>query len=242
MTKSKNVQELYINIGDIKCQIIRQRIKNTYIHIKNSNVIVTTSRNTSNEFLEKLLYEKRTWIEKKLELQRNSKRNINYQNGDIIYVLGKPYTLNIIYGDTKRNFINFAHFKSTSHRYTDSNKGQIPVIQRFQWEIVSPHIEKYYRYIALQEVPPAMEDLQERTGLHPLECNIKNLKATWGICSSKKKISINLNLMAYSRHAIEYVCLHELCHLKYMNHSKDFWNMVEYYMPDYKEAKKELRE
>ena len=50
MTKSKNVQELYINIGDIKCQIIRQRIKNTYIHIKNSNVIVTTSRNTSNEF------------------------------------------------------------------------------------------------------------------------------------------------------------------------------------------------
>ena len=106
MTKSKNVQELYINIGDIKCQIIRQRIKNTYIHIKNSNVIVTTSRSTSNEFLEKLLYEKRTWIEKKLELQRNSKRNINYQNGDIIYVLGKPYTLNIIYGDTKRNFIS----------------------------------------------------------------------------------------------------------------------------------------
>ena len=38
MTKSKNIQESYINIGDIKCQIIRQRIKNTYIHIKNSNV------------------------------------------------------------------------------------------------------------------------------------------------------------------------------------------------------------
>ena len=52
MTKSKNIQESYIDIGDIKCQIIRQRIKNTYIHIKNSNVIVTTSRSTSNEFLE----------------------------------------------------------------------------------------------------------------------------------------------------------------------------------------------
>lgn len=232
MTKSKNVQELYINIGDIKCQIIRQRIKNTYIHIKNSNVIVTTSRSTSNEFLEKLLYEKRTWIEKKLELQRNSKRNINYQNGDIIYVLGKPYTLNIIYGDTKRNFISL----DGKNLNCNLNKSINDI------DVVKKLIEKYYRYIALQEVPPAMEDLQERTGLHPLECNIKNLKATWGICSSKKKISINLNLMAYSRHAIEYVCLHELCHLKYMNHSKDFWNMVEYYMPDYKEAKKELRE
>ena len=47
--------------------------------------------------------------------------------------------------------------------------------------------------------------------------------------------------MAYSRQAIEYVCLHELCHLKYMNHSKKFWDLVEYYMPDYKLVKKELR-
>ena len=86
-----------------------------------------------------------------------------------------------------------------------------------------------------------MEDLKVRTGLAPLECSIKNLKATWGICSSKKKISINQNLMAYSRHAIEYVCLHEICHLKHMNHSKQFWNLVEYYMPDYMEAKKELK-
>ena len=88
---------------------------------------------------------------------------------------------------------------------------------------------------------PAMEYLQKRTGLYPLECNIKNLKATWGICSSKRKISINQNLMAYSRQAIEYVSLHELCHLKYMNHSKEFWNLVEYYMPNYKQAKQELR-
>ena len=86
-----------------------------------------------------------------------------------------------------------------------------------------------------------MEYLQEKTGLYPLEVKIKKLKATWGICSSKRKISINLNLMAYSRQAIEYVCLHELCHLKYMNHSKKFWDLVEYYMPDYKLVKKELR-
>ena len=46
----------------------------------------------------------------------------------------------------------------------------------------------------------------------------------------------------YSIHAIEYVCLHEICHLKHMNHSKKFWNMVEEYMPDYKIAEKELKE
>ena len=86
-----------------------------------------------------------------------------------------------------------------------------------------------------------MQHISSVTGLKPKEVNIKKLRATWGICSSKKTISINQNLMAYSRHAIEYVCLHEVCHLKYMNHSKDFWNMVEKYMPDYKLAKLELK-
>ena len=47
--------------------------------------------------------------------------------------------------------------------------------------------------------------------------------------------------MMYSREAIEYVVLHEICHLKYMNHSKKFWEMVEKYMPDYKVYEKELK-
>ena len=235
---AKKVQESYINIGNIQCQVIRERIKNTYIHIKNSNIIVTTSTNISDEALKKLLFDKRDWIEQKLKKQQTSKRNINYKNGDTIYVLGKPYILSIIYENIKRNFISLDGNNLNCHinvNLTDLNDED-------KKDIIKKMIEKYYRYIALQEVPSAMEDLQEKTGLHPLECNIKNLKATWGICSSKKKISINLNLMAYSRHAIEYVCLHELCHLKYMNHSKNFWNLVEYYMPDYKEAKKELNE
>ena len=73
------------------------------------------------------------------------------------------------------------------------------------------------------------------------EYNIKKLKSVWGKCSSSKKITINQDLMMYSRHAIEYVVLHEFCHLKYMNHSKNFWSLVEKYMPDYKEAEKELK-
>ena len=67
------------------------------------------------------------------------------------------------------------------------------------------------------------------------------MKRAWGNCNSKKEIHLNKNLIKYSKREISYVCLHELCHLKYMNHSKDFWNMVAYYMPDYKMAEKELK-
>ena len=46
--------------------------------------------------------------------------------------------------------------------------------------------------------------------------------------------------MAYSKEVIRYVILHELCHIKHMNHSKKFWELVENYMPNYKEVKKEF--
>ena len=83
-------------------------------------------------------------------------------------------------------------------------------------------------------------ELVKQTGLVPNKITIKQIKYAWGSCSSKKNITINLELIKYSEQAIRYVILHEFCHIKYMNHSKDFWNLVEKYMPDYKQVKKEF--
>ena len=86
-----------------------------------------------------------------------------------------------------------------------------------------------------------VNELVKQTGLVPNKITIKQIKYAWGSCSSKKNITINLELIKYSEQAIKYVILHELCHIKYMNHSKDFWNLVEKYMPDYKQVKKEFK-
>ena len=84
-------------------------------------------------------------------------------------------------------------------------------------------------------------ELVKQTGLVPNKITIKKIKYAWGSCSNKKNITINLELIKYSEQAIRYVILHEICHIKYMNHSKDFWNLVEKYMPDYKQVKKEFK-
>ena len=84
-------------------------------------------------------------------------------------------------------------------------------------------------------------ELIKQTGLMPNKITIKQIKYAWGSCSSKKNITINLELIKYSKQAIRYVILHEFCHIKYMNHSKDFWNLVEKYMPNYKQVKKEFK-
>lgn len=85
-----------------------------------------------------------------------------------------------------------------------------------------------------------VNELVQLTGLKPNKITIKQIKYAWGSCSSKKNITLNLELIKYSQEAIRYVILHELCHIKYMNHSKYFWNLVEKYMPNYKQVKKEF--
>lgn len=67
---------------------------------------------------------------------------------------------------------------------------------------------------------------------------VKKLKSKWGSCDiAKKHIVLNLELIKYPIHAIEYIILHELAHLIYPNHSKDFYNTVALYMPEWKKEK-----
>lgn len=71
---------------------------------------------------------------------------------------------------------------------------------------------------------------------------IRNQKTRWGSCSSKGNLNFNCLLMLMPDKVLDYVVVHELCHLKQMNHSKKFWKEVERYMPDYKNYKKWLNE
>lgn len=86
-----------------------------------------------------------------------------------------------------------------------------------------------------------VNELVKITGLKPNKVRIRQIKYAWGSCSSNKNITLNIKLIKYSENVIRYVILHELCHIKYMNHSKEFWKLVETYMPNYKEIKREFK-
>lgn len=75
----------------------------------------------------------------------------------------------------------------------------------------------------------------------PNKVRIRNIKTAWGSCSSNKNITISMKLANKTDKQIEYVVLHEMSHLKEMNHSEKFWNIVKTYMPEYKEIRKSLK-
>jgi hypothetical protein len=75
----------------------------------------------------------------------------------------------------------------------------------------------------------------------PCKVVIKDQKTRWGSCSKKGNINLNWRLIMAPLHVIDYVVVHELCHLKVMNHSKDFWNLVESIQPNNHERRRWLK-
>ncbi len=80
------------------------------------------------------------------------------------------------------------------------------------------------------------------TGGSYTSITIRDQRTRWGSCSSRGTLSFNYRLVFAPPKVLDYVVVHELCHLTHMNHSKDFWGLVERVMPDYQTYKTWLRE
>lgn len=105
-------------------------------------------------------------------------------------------------------------------------------------EILDLAIEKMYEQIAIVEIERAMEKTRIMLGFAPEEYEIAKIK-TLGTCKDKK-ITINPEVVKYNRKVIDYIVLHQYCHLKYKTHSKGFYKMLEKYKPDYKKCEEVL--
>ena len=105
-------------------------------------------------------------------------------------------------------------------------------------EILDLAIEKMYEQIANVEIERAMEKTRIMLGFAPEEYEIAKMK-TLGTCK-ERKITINPEIVKYNRKVIDYVVLHQYCHLKYKTHSKRFFEMLEKYQPDYKKCEEIL--
>lgn len=95
---------------------------------------------------------------------------------------------------------------------------------------------------ALAYIPERVKYYAPIVGVNYTRITIRNQKTRWGSCSSKGGLNFNCLLMLTPPEVVDYVVVHELCHRKEMNHSKAFWDEVEKVLPDYKSAKRWLRE
>ena len=91
-------------------------------------------------------------------------------------------------------------------------------------------------------LPGRLAELAAQHGFSYNQVRIKHNVSNWGSCSVKKNINLNLNLMRLPAELQDYVMLHELCHLKYMNHGKEFHALLESICPNHKALRRQLRD
>lgn len=101
--------------------------------------------------------------------------------------------------------------------------------------------EKHYRKAAQEYIPGRVLYFQKQIGVIPARITIRDQKTRWGSCSSNRTLSFNYRLMLAPPEILDYVVVHELCHLKHMNHSSDFWSEVGKVLPDYRKKKEWLK-
>lgn len=163
--------------------------------------------------------EKQKWIEKKqtfIKTTLNENKDITEYNS--IFLLGKKYPIVMVKGLDKVILIK--------------DHLAIPFTTSIN---VKKHNLKTFLCINIEKIiMPKINNFARKIGVSPTSIKVVNSKAKWGMCDSNHNIYFNYKLAMLSTEMIEYVIVHELCHIKHLNHSKEFWKQVEKFMPDYK--------
>ena len=171
--------------------------------------------------------EKQQWIKDKLTRITNiideNKEIIDYRK---FLFLGSKYTPYLT--DIKEFYFN-----------TENMSLLIP--KRYNTNTILPNIYRFYRKRAKEILSQRVKTICETMNVFAKRIRISNAKSRWGSCSANGVVSLNLRLIMLPTKIIDYVIVHELSHLRHMDHSNRFWAMVEQYIPDYSFLRKDLK-
>ena len=103
------------------------------------------------------------------------------------------------------------------------------------------NLDTFYKKEILKYLPNLVDEYAKKMNLFPTSIKYRKNKRTWGSCNYKNGLNFNILLMKFPIELMEYVVIHELAHIQHKNHSKKFWNLVEFYCPDYKKREKKFK-
>lgn len=134
------------------------------------------------------------------------------------------------------------HIEETVIRYSDwIEKAQKKVLgKKIGMKKASAEEEKLLRKKAKELLPEKVKYYSDLLGVKPERLTITGARTRFGSCSGKNSISFSFYLMRFPEEAVDYVVVHELCHIIHHNHSKEFYKEIEKILPDYKKRKKLL--
>jgi predicted metal-dependent hydrolase len=207
-----------MNVASLSYSLVKSSRKSISIIVHpDGRVVVKAPKRATNGQIHEVLKNRMGWIEKhrkRFEEQRLKNPERKFLSGERHLFLGEEFILRIRKADVNRVMLNC--------EYIDVECVDESIVEELmrQWHLSS--------FRSIYNVAPA-------------RITVKHMRSRWGSCSSRKAVSLNSKLIMTPERCIEYVMVHELCHLIHFNHSENFYSLLTEILPDWKERKKELR-
>jgi len=214
-----------LNINSLKFKeltiehICKPSLKHSYISVNHAKITLKTPQ-VSKKYIEQLLLDKESWIRKqltKLEEKENTKINLE----DEILLFGEILSIDSDEAEVLRDYLK---------KLKTENRDNILHCY-----------DRFYKQYAQNYLTMRIEHFAKIMGLKYSELKFRKMKSQWGSCSSKGRITLNTELIKVKKKYIDYVVVHELAHLVHMNHSSKFHALVESYLRDSTNIRKEMR-
>jgi hypothetical protein len=210
-----------------------QRRKTASLRIVDGEVTVVVPDRFSDKQVQDLVLSRSDQIQKTIKLQKGlmRKTETEFVSGQGLKYLGRTYRLKVY---------------PTGSGQTGLRQGRIEVWvtgEKFSTsESVKQHLLTWYQTRAREKLTERMKLLRKEVGVNVETFSLRDMRTKWGSCTSKGLITLNWRLIFAPTRIIDYVIVHELCHLLDLNHSRKFWAKVLRVCPDFDSSREWLKQ
>lgn len=228
-----NAHQIQFGLQDIdyELQLMKRNTLSISVH-PDLSVIVRAPENTKLEDIEKKVYHRAKWIlnqQRRFEIFLPDVPPRKYVSGESHRFLGRQYRLKVIKSNTEQIKLS----RQFLEVYTpDINPANARILVE-NWyreqssQILQERLSACYAKFAHENIP------------YP-KISIRRMQSSWGSCSAKGMISLNIKLIQVPVEYIDYVIIHELCHLKHLHHEAGFYKLLSRIMPGWEVKKEKL--
>ena len=211
-------------IDNVKIIRSPKRLKTMSLQIKNGVPIIYCPTYIKDSFLKLIIKKKQLWIKKKINAEKDRDK-ILVKNKSIFPFLGRKFTLITLLSKKNKVFL----------------KNNSLVIHCTEFKRAKKNLVEWLKLEAKKYLVDRVQLVSSIIKINFKSLNLKSYRAMWGSCNSRSEICLNWKLVMLPKKVIDYVIVHELCHIIEPNHSKSFWSLVKKHDNGYVENKNWLK-
>ena len=218
----------------LRVEVLRSKRKTSVLYIVGDELQIRVPNRVRDRKIVEILETKERWIRNKV-IQLQNQRITNkreFISGESFSLFGRNLYLKVLEGGKVGTQL------IDDYLITTVRTSEIGDLRKSR---IKTYLEKWYIHEAYQKLEEKVMKYSKIIRVSPREIKVRNYKTRWGSCDNKGRLTFNFHLIKAPHEIVDYVVIHELCHMIQPNHSKFFWNEVARFDPSFKNHKKWLK-